>query len=218
MRILAIGGSVIKTAHDELREICSKHYIDVLIHCGGSIFHDFQRTTEKLDGHSYSLDSLIDNCEPNRAASELVWTYIEKPWRVPENSVTHICRENEIGVLLFTILGADFWQLFDNRWELVAKRSKLDFDYLCDVMRKEFHFINMGSAVIMPEVFTKALAVVHPKKFRADVVDFLPEMYRPMTRVAKYGDYFHMEAKEFLKQWLFFGSMDKLLGYKVLTT
>ena len=212
-RILAIGGSVIKTAHDELRKVCQLGYIDVLIHCGGSLFHDFQRVTEKLEDHSYPLDSLLEDYEVNRPASKLVWTWLEKGI-APENSVTNICRQNNIQVMLFTILGADFWQLFDGRWYLFTNKTKLDFAELCGILSKDnFHFINMGSAVIGPEVFTKALAVANVSKlknFRADVVDFFPDMYRPKTRVAKYGKYFCMTHKEFFDTWLFFGDLFKL--------
>jgi hypothetical protein len=54
----------------------------------------------------------------------------------------------------------------------------------------------------MPEVFTKALAVVKPEEFKADVVDFLPNQYRPKTRVATYGKYFCMNHQEYLKKIL----------------
>jgi len=56
----------------------------------------------------------------------------------------------------------------------------------------------MGSAVIHPEVFIKAVAVSKPSKFKADVVDFL-DMYRPRTRVAKYGIYYQITHQEYLK-------------------
>jgi hypothetical protein len=60
----------------------------------------------------------------------------------------------------------------------------------------------MGSAVVHPEVFSKALAMI-PKRgveFQADVVDFM-DMYRPRTRVAKYGNYYHMHHLAFLHDW-----------------
>jgi hypothetical protein len=60
----------------------------------------------------------------------------------------------------------------------------------------------MGSAVIHPEVFVKALAIAKPKEFQADVVDFLPDQYRPKTRVARYGKYHCMTHKEYLTHWL----------------
>jgi hypothetical protein len=207
-RILAIGGAVVKTAWDELKEVCEKKYIDVLIHCGGSIFHDFQRATESLESHSYPLDLLLEDYECNRPASELVWKWIEYGVS-PEGTVTNICQQNFINVMLFTVLGADFWQLFNNRWYYFGGRSQRDFSELCKIMTKDnFHFISMGSAVVMPEIFIKALAVAKPKHFRADVVDFIPEMYRPKTRVSKYGTYFCMTHKDFLSEWLRLGFLN----------
>jgi hypothetical protein len=109
---------------------------------------------------------------------------------------------------MFTVLGADFWQLFDikHSWSDIALRSWFDFRKLKECMSKPFHFICMGSAVVQPEVFTKALAVIKPKSFRADVVDFL-NMYRPRTRVAKYGYYWRCTHKQYLNMWIKKGSV-----------
>ena len=200
-KIVAIGGNVIKTAWDEIKEVADRKLFDVLIHNGGSIFHDFQRSTEDLPSHSYPLDDLIMDYECNRKASELVWKWI-KTGIAPEGSLTQICNRNGIEVLIFTALGVDFWQLFNDRWEEFALKTKKDFDVLCRTMGKPFHYICMGSAVIHPEVFVKALAIAKPKEFQADVVDFLPDQYRPKTRVARYGKYHCMTHKEYLTHWL----------------
>jgi len=103
-----------------------------------------------------------------------------------------------IPTLLFTGLGCDFWQLFKTEWDLLGKQAYRDFTTLCLTFKKEFHYICMGSAVIHPEVFIKAIAVSKPAKFKADVVDFL-DMYRPRTRVAKFGTYYQMSHQEYLK-------------------
>lgn len=200
--ILAIGGGVIKTAHEEIKECARRKLFDVLIHNGGSIFHDFQRTTEKLESHSHSLDALMENPGLNKEASQLVWDWICLNV-ASEGSLTDICDKADMDVLLFTGLGCDFWQTFkeSTHWERMARLAKMDFDRLCFLMEEPFRFICMGSAVIHPEVFTKALAIAKPKDFTADVVDFL-DMYRPRTRVAKFGNYFQMEHKDFLTRWL----------------
>ena len=41
-RILAIGGHVIKTAGYELLRVIKANKVEMLIHNGGSLFHDFQ--------------------------------------------------------------------------------------------------------------------------------------------------------------------------------
>lgn len=204
MRIVAIGGSVIKTAWDEIKEVASRRMFDVLIHNGGSVFHDFQRASEKLESHSYPLDDLIKDFEPNRQASEMVWGWMgHVEESIPHGSLTAICVEKEIDTLLFTGLGCDFWQIFEPfyMWAEIGLRCGRDFGKLCEYMEQPFHFVNLGSAVIMPEVFSKALAISKPRNFRADVVDFL-DMYRPRTRVAKYGTYYQMEHKTYLTKVL----------------
>ncbi len=200
--IVAIGGAVIKTAYDEIKECARRKLFDALIHNGGSIFHDFQRTTEKLEGHSHSLDTLMEDPGLNKNASQLVWDWILTNTS-PVDSLTDICDKNDMDVLLFTGLGCDFWQTFkeSTHWERMARLAKMDFDRLCFLMEEPFRFICMGSAVIHPEVFTKALAIAKPKEFTADVVDFL-DMYRPRTRVAKFGKYYRMNHKDFLTEWL----------------
>jgi hypothetical protein len=197
--ILAIGGAVIKTARLELRKVVEKGKVDVLIHNGGSLFHDFQLATEEIKGHSHPLDELLEDYEVNRHASGLVWDWIRSKV-APESSITRLAEDMGKDVLMFTALGADFWQLFDTDWGKLGLASWFYFHRLCQIMASPFHFINMGSAVIHPEVFTKALAVVKPKDFRATVVDF-KEMYRPRTRVAKYGEYCECSHKDFLKAW-----------------
>ena len=201
--ILAIGGAVVKTAWDEIKEVAQCKMFDVLIHNGGSLFHDFQRATEDLgDKHSHRLDDLLKDYSINSKASELVWRWIDKR-ESPANSLTNICVNHGIKVLMFTGFACDFWQLFGdrNKWARMGESARFDFDELCGTMSDPFHFICMGSAVIHPEVFTKALAVVKPEEFKADVVDFL-DMHRPRTEVARYGEYFLMKHKEFLKQWI----------------
>ena len=203
MRIVGIGGAVIKTAWEEIKEVARRGWIDVLIHNGGSLFHDFQRAMDSSlrDEHSYPLSQLMEDYSVNESASKMVWSWLRGEAKAPEESLTQICEDRETDVLMFTVPGADFWHLFDRGWELLGGRMSEDFFVLCNRMQDPFHFICMGSAVIMPEIFMKALAVVRPKDFRADVVDFF-DAYRPRTRVAKYGKYYQMEHREFLTEIL----------------
>ena len=199
-KILAIGGAVIKTAKKELSEYIKNGNIEMLIHNGGSIFHDIQQTIDpNLKGHSYPLDNLMDDFSCNKEASTHVWEFIEYG-EAPENTITNLCNQMRIPVLLFTSLGCDFWQLFSSpdQWADYGRCSYFYFEKLVTRFKKPFHFINMGSAVIHPEVFTKAIAAAKNKNFTSDVVDF-KEMYRPRTRVAKYGTYYQTTHVEWLK-------------------
>lgn len=209
-RIVAIGGAVVKTAKYELYKIIERGKVDMLIHNGGSIFHDFQiASTEDtkitVDNHSYPLSDLVTSPDINRPTSMVLWNWIEGKEESPKGSITSLCEGWGIPVLLFTGLGCDFWHLFKGGkyWAMLGERMHRDFGELRLRLRHSFHYVCMGSAVIHPEIFTKAIAGNYPRpnEFKADVVDFL-DMYRPKTRVAKYGNYYKMTHKEYLQEWL----------------
>jgi hypothetical protein len=198
-KILAIGGAVIKTAKGELREYIENDQIEMLIHNGGSIFHDFQQAIDpNLTSHSYPLNDLINDYSCNKEASTYVWEFVNYN-TAPEESITKLCVDKGIPVLLFTGLGCDFWHLFatPDLWSDYGRQSYYYFEELWKRFKDPFHYICMGSAVIHPEVFTKAIAVAKNKNFKSDVVDF-KYMYRPQTRISIYGTYYHMTHKRFL--------------------
>lgn len=198
--ILAIGGAVIKTARYELKKFIEDGHVEMLIHNGGSIFHDFQLSVDDMDSHSYPLSELIKDYSVNENASAYVWGWIYAG-SAPKDSVTRLCEDMGIPVLMFTGIACDYWQLFGCRshWKKLGEYSFNNLNTLCNRFKKDnFHYVCMGSAVIHPEVFIKAISVAHPKNFIADVVDF-KDMYRPRTRVAVYGTYYKMEHKEYLK-------------------
>jgi hypothetical protein len=216
--IVAIGGAVIKTAWPEIKEAASRGMIDVLIHNGGSIFHDFQMATEEKFhnpmGAYYSLDTMLENPELAKPTAKLVWEWLRRG-SCPEGTLTKIMTIQAIPPLMFTAPGCDFWHLFrsDGDWELLARFIKQNLAILIGFMRNDFHYICMGSAVIHPEIFKTSLALAKPKNFRADVVDFLPHQYRPETRVARYGEYFTMPHKDFLNGWMT-GMFDEIFKEK----
>lgn len=207
--ILAIGGAVIKTAREELLELTGRKAFDVLIHNGGSIFHDFQIPMDpQLEGrHSYPLDELLNNDKTywrNQRNSSAVWYWIKGYDKGPVSSVTRTCTAMGIDVLLFTVLGGDFWQMHRlDEWSVLADHCAEDFNKLTHYMSEPFHYICMGSAVVHPEVFIKVVGVNGriPEGSYTTVVDFR-NMYRPMTRVAKYGEYRCMTHKDFLQEWM----------------
>jgi len=115
-KILAIGGAVIKTAQTELRQVIKQGKVEVLIHNGGSIFHDFQLATEKLKSHSYPIDELLKDHSCNENSSHDVWNWIDGDF-APRRSITKLCEDNQIPVLLFTGHACDFWQLYGDSEE-----------------------------------------------------------------------------------------------------
>lgn len=201
-KILAIGGAVIKTAKSELKEAIMNDKVEMLIHNGGSIFHDFQQATEDMDSHSHPIDALVEDYSINKPASILIWRWLYYD-SAPSNSITALCQSKDIPVFMFTGLACDFWQMFGSHtaWQQMAGRLYNDFSRLTQRFHTPFHYVCMGSAVIHPEVFLKAIAGIKLPEFTADVVDFL-DMYRPRTRVAKYGTYYKMTHKEYFTKVL----------------
>ncbi len=202
-RIIGIGGAVIKTGAGEmLKERISD--IEMLLLNGGALTHDFQIALEPNDfspggylkPHSVPLSELNVSMKRIEMVSNYIWDWLKEKKRAPENSLIGTCEKNNIPVLLFTALGCDYFHFFGD-WKILAERSQSDFNKLRKRFQKPFHYLNFGSAVILPEVFQKAIQGVK-HKFRADVVDFL-DMYRPRTRVAIYGKYYQMDFETYLK-------------------
>jgi len=202
-KILAIGGAVIKTAKEELRQVIEANKIEMLIHNGGSIFHDFQQVVDdQLKDHSYPLSDLLKDFSQNEYPSKLVWNWV-LGGAAPLGSITELCESKGIEVFMFTGQACDFWQMFGgpDEWAEFGRDSYFSYKHLVTRFREPFHYICMGSAVIHPEVFIKAVAESKATGFTADVVDF-KDMYRPKTRIAKFGTYYKMTHKEFLTRWL----------------
>lgn len=208
-KILAIGGAVVKTAREELAQVIQADDVEMLIHNGGSLFHDFQLAVDPPpdDQHSYPLDYLMVNRKSLQITNNRIrqW-FLSFGDDAPNGSITYLCNSMDIPVLMFTGLACDWWQFSMHDWTRWTLQIKVFFDYLKHRFQKDrFHYICMGSAVIHPEVFIKALALsgIHdePDWFKADVVDF-KQMYRPETRIAKYGNYFKINHKEYLRLWL----------------
>jgi hypothetical protein len=207
--ILAIGGAVIKTARPQLINFIAAGNVEILIHNGGSLFHDFQIAAlpEFQNPHapnSFPLNLILQDYKKYTHQTSLeINAWIAGNKLAPQKSATALCEKMGIPVLLFTGLATDFWQLPLLTYHSLADFIQECFQLLCKRMRSgPFYYLLMGSAVIHPEVFAKAIAVAKPQNFKADVVDF-NDHYRPRTRVARYGKYYLMTHKEFLHQQLY---------------
>lgn len=190
----------------ETRKIIENGHVEMLIHNGGSIFHDFhQELDDHLESHSYPLEKLLESTDCIKQTSRYLWRWLQDgSIDAPEGSITRLCEEMDIDVLLFTALGCDFWHLFGDtkEWKFLGGLTMHHFSILkLRFIKDNFHYVCMGSAVIHPEIFIKVLADSKPKNFRADVVDF-QDMYRPRTRVSKFGTYYQMTHKEYLNKLL----------------
>lgn len=198
-KIVFAGGAVMKTpARELLREVLED--VEILCLNGGALFHDFQMALEGFT--SVPLEELNVSMKRIEESCKYVVDWLKDWNNAPKKSIVNDCRKKGIPVLLFTTLGCDYWQMYaENYWWSIGGKMERDFMVLRNRFSKRpFHFINICSAVIGPEVFQKAIQGVPLKHIRADVVDFL-DMYRPRTRVAKYGNYFKRDVEEFMIGW-----------------
>lgn len=195
-KIFGIGGAVIKTgAGEHLKKNIDK--IEMIIYNGGALFHDFQLA---LEGYtSVPISELNRSTDKIKDSSLYLWKWIKNEVPAPEGSLASLCEKKNIPLLLFTGIACDYWQTFENDWGILGKKGREDFDLLKKRFhQKPFHYINLGSAVILPEVFLKAISGTK-QEFKSDAVDFL-NMYRPRTRVAQFGKYYQMEFKQFFDE------------------
>jgi hypothetical protein len=112
--------------------------------------------------------------------------------KFPHNSLSILASayERDVPVTVHVAVGTDIIHVHPSAdGAAVGKTSHLDFRIFARLVStlEEGMFINLGSAVIMPEVFLKALGLVrnlgHPvRDFTAVNMDFMRH-YRPMTNV-----------------------------------
>jgi hypothetical protein len=112
--------------------------------------------------------------------------------KFPHNSLSILASayERDVPVTVHVALGTDIIHVHPSAdGAAVGKTSHLDFRIFAQLVStlEEGVFINLGSAVIMPEVFLKGLSLVrnlgHPvKNFTTVNMDFVKQ-YRPMTNV-----------------------------------
>src|SRR4030042_5548304 len=101
-KILAIGGSAVKNCWGELRTLAENGEIEMLIHNGASLFHDFQLVIDdelrERGITSYPLEQLVVDYRIEKEASDLVWKWIRGD-RAPYGSLTRMCQDSNIPVL-----------------------------------------------------------------------------------------------------------------------
>jgi len=209
--IVAMGGHVAKVG-------CGPIIIDLIereiitgIACNGSFaIHDaelalFKKTSEDvgstvLDGSFGMVSETISFFQEVISHSELAYglghsigdMLVE---RDSGPSVIKTAIEHDIPCCVHVALGTDTIHMADLDIAHLAEASMYDFRLLCDVVSRLGVWLNIGSAVIMPEVFLKALTV--SRNLGAELDDLFTanfdmiQHYRPhqnvVTRPVKAG-------------------------------
>jgi len=208
--ILAMGAHAIKVGLNPIiLDLLERGIINGLAMNGAGIIHDTElamvgHTSEdvsaQLGGGKFGMaeetgrflnEAIIEGAERGYGLGKAVGAMLINK-KLPHNRCSLLARAYELDVPLtvHAAIGTDtihFHPGVDGA--SIGKTSHLDFRIFASLVSKLEGgvFINLGSAVIMPEVFLKAFSLVRNlghdfKKFTTVNMDFI-QHYRPMTNV-----------------------------------
>jgi len=189
--VLAMGGHVIKCGlQPVLKKLIDTGIITVVAMNGSATIHDYEvslvgATSEDVGAVLQSGDfgfgesigrSIIENAHPYRTHSLLA-----------------TCVENEIPVTVHVALGTDIIHQHPQAdGAVIGELSMLDFRLLTAVVADLGDggvWLNVGSAVLLPEVFLKALSIAQNLGYKVDnftTANFdMIQHYRPLQNVVK---------------------------------
>ena len=182
--VAALGGHVIKTGCGPyLVDLIDRGIISAIAMNGAAAIHDFEltvagKTSEDVEaqlpgGHfgmaretadAFAIASqrgAVNEKGLGRALGEYL-DEIEAPHR--DISILHAAFHAKIPCTIHVAMGTDIVHMHPHvSGAALGESSLIDFRRLCTVVSKLAHgvWMNLGSAVILPEVFLKAVAVVH---------------------------------------------------------
>ena len=208
--IWGIGAHVIKTGVSPiLIDLMRGGYVSALAMNGAGIIHDFEvalagATSEDVDealgpgrfGMAEETGRLLNEIiikasEQRLGFGQAVGQYLTRQSaRHRELSLTAVADELGIPVTVHVALGTDIIHMHPSAsGAAIGDVSLRDFRYFtsCVARLKGGVYVNAGSAVVLPEVFLKAVALVRNRGAGLDGlttvnIDFL-RMYRPQTNV-----------------------------------
>jgi hypothetical protein len=208
--IWGIGAHVIKTGVSPvLIDLMRRGYVSALAMNGAGIIHDFEvalvgATSEDVDqalgpgtfGMAEETGRLLNQiiaeaAKQKRGLGQAVGHYLSKTAaRFRDRSLTAVADELGIPVTVHVALGTDIIHMHPAAsGAAIGDVSLRDFRYFTSAVARlrAGVYINCGSAVVLPEVFLKAVALARNQG--ADLqglttvnIDFM-RMYRPQTNV-----------------------------------
>lgn len=210
MIILAMGAHPIKVGLNPIIiDLMERGIISGLAMNGAGIIHDAElamvgHTSEDVDARiidgrfgmaeetgRFLNEAIIEGAEKETGLGSAIGAMLVKE-KFSLNRLSLLARafELDIPVTVHVAIGTDtihFHPKADG--SSIGKTSHVDFRIFADLVSKMEGgvFINLGSAVIMPEVFLKALTLVrnigyHVKGFTTVNMDFI-KGYRPVTNI-----------------------------------
>lgn len=208
--VLALGGHLIKCGlQPVLRQLIERGVITAVAMNGSAAIHDYEvsligATSEEVGsvlhsgafGFAEETGGGMNRALKNALAADLGFgeaigrSILSGGHEFREYSLLAACVEHEIPVTVHVALGTDIiHQHPDFDGAVTGEMSARDFRLLASVVADldEGVWLNVGSAVIMPEVFLKALSIVRNLGHRVDrftTANFdMIQHYRPLQNV-----------------------------------
>ena len=210
--ILAIGAHVIKVGLSPLIIKLIKHrLIDLIAFNGAGIIHDSEiaingATSEDVDtalkdgnfGMSEETSKSINNAiikgyNENLGIGESIGKWLSSNnFKFNDYSIFYNAYKYNIPTTVHVAIGTDIIHMSPEADGAAIGGSSLkDFKIFCNQIKNLQHgiFFNIGSAVILPEIFLKAVTLVRNLGYNLDNfttvnLDFIRH-YRPLTNVVK---------------------------------
>lgn len=211
--IFALGAHVIKVGlNPVIIDLMKEGWITALAFNGAGIIHDFEiafagQTSEDVElqikngkfGMAKETGEMLNEAinsgeKKGLGLGEAVGEKMATS-NLPYKNLSLLFAANKLNipVTVHVAIGTDIIHFFpDAKGENLGKTSLQDFFLFCSLLEKLEGggvFINVGSAVILPEVFLKALSIIRNKgrtleDFSTAVFDFIYH-YRPYQNVVK---------------------------------
>lgn len=211
--IVGLGGHVIKTGlAPVLMDLMRHNLVTAFVLNGSAMIHDFEialvgATSEDVDATlgsgafgmaeetgTFINDAINAGAAANLGMGESVASRLHamQPPHA-DKSLLAASYENRVPVTVHVALGTDIIHMHRNAdGASFGKTSLHDFRLLCRIVRELSGggvYLNLGSAVVLPEVFLKTVTVVRNlgfelRDFTTANFDFI-QHYRPLTNVVK---------------------------------
>jgi deoxyhypusine synthase len=206
--VWGLGAHVIKTGVSPvLIDLMQRGYVSALALNGAGVIHDFEialsgATSEDVDealgpgrfGMAEETGRILNDVirgAGNRGLGQAVGAYlVETRPAYADRSLIATAYRLDVPVTVHVAIGTDIIHMHkDASGAAIGEASLRDFRYFtsCVARLAGGVYLNCGSAVVLPEVFLKAVALVRNKGISLDGlttvnIDFL-RMYRPQTNV-----------------------------------
>lgn len=211
--ICGLGGHVIKTGCSPvLIDLMQRGFVTAFVMNGSAMIHDFEialagATSEDVDsslgrgsfGMAEETGRIINNAVIVGAAEKLGMgqavgreLYLLQPAHA-NVSLLYAAYDRRIPVTVHVAVGTDIVHIHPNAdGAAIGQTTHDDFRLLCSIVRELDGggvYLNLGSAVVLPEVFLKCVTVVRNLGYRLQDFatanfDFI-QQYRPLTNVVR---------------------------------